>query len=104
MKKINRSLFYLVFLSLALPLIESCKKGENDPFLSLSSRTSRVEGTWTVSKITATNSSSTLMGATTLTSTAIMDYDGQTETSVYSSGSTSSYDTSHYTLSYTFTK
>ena len=104
MKKINRSLFYLIILSLVFPIIESCKKGENDPFLSLSSRKSRVEGTWTVSKMTGTNTSSTLMGATTLTSSASMNYDGQTETTVFSSGSTTSHDTSHYTISYTFTK
>lgn len=104
MKKINRSLFYLVILSLALPLIESCKKGENDPFLSLSSRESRVEGSWTVSKMTGTNSSSTLMGATALTSDATMNYDGQTETTEFTSGSTTSYDTSHYTYSFTFSK
>ncbi len=109
MKKINKSLLYLVVLSLVFPLIESCKKGENDPFLSLSSRKSRVEGTWTVSKMTGTNTSSTIMGIATLITNATMNYDGSTETIEVSAGSagstpTTSYDTSHYTNSYTFTK
>jgi len=109
MKKINKSLLYLVVLSLVFPLIESCKKGENDPFLSLSSRKSRVEGTWTVSKMTATNTSSSLMGATALITNATMNYDGQTATVEVSAGSagstpTTSYDTIHYTNSYIFTK
>jgi hypothetical protein len=109
MKKINKSLFYLIILSLIFPLLESCKKGENDPFLSLSSRKSRVEGTWTVSKMTATNTSSTLMGATALITNATMSYDGQTATAEVSAGSsgstpTTSYDTMYYTSSYTFAK
>ncbi len=46
MKKIN-----LLVLAGAIVFASSCKKGENDPGLSLSSRKARVSGEWNVSKM-----------------------------------------------------
>ena len=50
--KISRIIhcIFLVFLTLSF---NSCKKGENDPFLSLKSRDSRITGTWELTNLTA---------------------------------------------------
>jgi hypothetical protein len=45
MKKLKIALITLLLAVLILP---SCKKGENDPFLSLHSRKARVVGEWTL--------------------------------------------------------
>ena len=47
MKKIFFSLFSLLIITLCL---SSCKKGDNDPFLSLQSRKARLIGEWKVTK------------------------------------------------------
>ncbi len=46
MKKIQKLIIIALTVAVVLP---ACKKGENDPFLSLRSRKSRVAGEWTVS-------------------------------------------------------
>lgn len=71
---------------------EGCKKGANDPFLSLSSRKARVAGDWKVSA--GSGSSTNSSGTTTWT------YDGATMTTT--SGSSSS--TSSVTMTHSFTK
>jgi hypothetical protein len=43
MKKL---LLYLLTIMIAAPAIISCKKGEEDPFLSMKSRKARLEGEW----------------------------------------------------------
>ena len=46
-----KKLFILSLAAIALMAnLSSCKKGENDPFLSLKSRKARVVGEWTVTK------------------------------------------------------
>lgn len=72
--------------------LESCKKGENDPFLSLRSRKGRVAGDW---KITA-GSGTDVSGSTTTTWT----YDGATYTQTSGSNSTST----SMTMEYSFDK
>ena len=71
----------------------SCKKGENDPFMSLSSRKARLSGEWDVTSSSATWSST----SGDWTSTTTVTSDGTTETSVNSTTSggttTSSTDT-----------
>ncbi len=71
---------YFLFAIIATTLIpfSSCKKGANDPFLSLSSRKGRLEGTW---KLTAqTYKSSEVQGNT--TTTKEYTYDGANMTIV----------------------
>lgn len=55
-----------------------CKKGEDDPFLSLRSRKARVAGEWTVSESEMTQSSSGSNGVFTMN----VDFDGSTVTQV----------------------
>lgn len=59
MKKKTINIF--AALLLMLPIITNCKKGENDPFLSLKSRKSRLTGEWELKegKITETSGGST---------------------------------------------
>ena len=108
----------LIVLSLAaialMANLSSCKKGENDPFLSLKSRKARVVGEWTVtmeegksqdiSKIsfggvtvtTTTNETSTYNGALySSTSVTTSSAGGNPQNSTY---------TDVYTQSYTFEK
>ena len=49
MKKTTIYLMAFLFISLGM---NSCKKGENDPFLSLKSRKSRMAGEWDITKMT----------------------------------------------------
>lgn len=81
----------LILGSLAL---ESCKKGEGDPALSLRSRKARFAGEWTVS---AGKGSSTSGGNTTT-----WVYDGTTETTTYPSPLPQG--TDKYTISFTIEK
>jgi hypothetical protein len=46
MKKLNRILVVLMVAAFTLPMLNSCKKGEGDPFLSLKSREGRLKGSW----------------------------------------------------------
>ncbi|MBI3233934.1 MAG: hypothetical protein HYZ42_07810, partial [Bacteroidetes bacterium] len=49
MKK--NSLLTLVVLMAALTTLNSCKRGDNDPFLSLRGRDGRLKGAWTLSAV-----------------------------------------------------
>lgn len=73
------------FIAIAgLTAVTGCKKGENDPFLSLKSRKARISGVWKLSEGTVTES--TTSGGS--TNTDITTYTG---TTVSSGGSTSTY-------------
>ena len=65
-----------------------CKKGEGDPFLSLSSRKARMAGDWKVASGTGTETS--VFGNTTITETHT--YDGAVMTTVTTPGNTTSID------------
>lgn len=88
-------------LSMAIVLIavlfSSCKKGENDPFLSLKSRTSRLSREWKMSSADMTTTYTT----SSYTSTTTTSFDGTTitQTSVYTVGGSSSSNTTTYTFS-----
>lgn len=73
-----------------------CKKGEGDPFLSLSSRKARLSGEWKVTKGegTETNTLASISSTTTTT------YDGATQVETTGSSNT----TTHYTMEYEFEK
>ncbi|MBN8701671.1 MAG: hypothetical protein J0M08_01275 [Bacteroidetes bacterium] len=77
----------------AIVLFDSCKKGENDPFLSLRSRKARVAGEW---KLTSGE-----MNITSDDGTSSMTADGSTRTYTDNSGFSSS---EVFTLVYTFEK
>ena len=108
----------LIILSLAaialMANLSSCKKGENDPFLSLKSRKARVVGEWTVTKEEGTSQdiSKISFGGVTVTTTTneTSTYNGAlyTSTSVTTSsaGGNPLENTYNdvYTQSYTFEK
>lgn len=81
-------------LMLGTLALESCKKGEGDPALSLRSRKARFAGEWTVS---AGKGSSTSGGSTTS-----WVYDGTTETTTYPSPLPQG--TDKYTIAFTIEK
>lgn len=67
----NKKLYNLAFIAFAivgLTAMSSCKKGENDPFLSLKSRKARISGEWKLIDGTSTNTY-TSAGLTTTSST-----------------------------------
>jgi hypothetical protein len=66
----------------------SCKKGENDPFLSFKSRTARLKGDWTLGLKNATISNATNDGTTLTTVTVNGNYNGTEENVVTVSDST----------------
>lgn len=95
-----RTLSKITVLALIVSSVSfvGCKKGEGDPFLSLSSRKARLANEWKVTKGEGTRSY--LFGNTTITET--MTYDGSTETTVTNPGNSTS--TDKYTWEITFEK
>jgi len=81
MKKVKIALLMLLAAILVLP---ACKKGENDPFLSLKSRKARLVGEWELKEGTQTQTS----GSTTVTytyngSTCSYSFSGQSASVAY---------------------
>jgi hypothetical protein len=110
----NRKAQLITVMALvAVTTFTGCKKGEEDPFISLRSRTSRITGEWLVNSFetteNSTNSSSTNNVTSTGSTTQTHKYDGTT----YSvSGSTTNQNTTvndapgtgKATISYLFEK
>lgn len=95
----KKSFKILLFALVAIPfIISGCKKGENDPALSLKSRTSRLAGDW---KLTAgTFVTTTKSGSTVTTNTTTFTE----STKVESNSSSSSTNTFNHELTMTFEK
>ena len=101
MKKIIVAGIAIIALSVS---IVSCKKGENDPFLSLKSRKARVVGEWTLTKVEGTYSDIDPADASNSTSSTTTYSNGlETVTTTDGSGN-SSVQTDSYTVDYSFTK
>jgi hypothetical protein len=84
----------LAFLAAGLLSLNSCKKGEEDPFMSLKSRDARITGTWELSVSSSeSKSSSTYDGTTTETTSSSIYADGR-RISTYGG----SVDTTFYTM------
>ncbi len=74
MKTTKKVMIALAVAALVAPTLESCKKGENDPGLSLRSRKGRVAGEWTVSSWESKeNSTSTQKSTQTTTPSSSSD-------------------------------
>lgn len=93
MKKIYTLIMAAAIAASALP---SCKKGENDPFLSLRTRKARVAGEW---KVTSGKGSNTQTGAWN-PYTSSWTYDGSTQSET-EGGNTTSFPR---TITYSFEK
>ncbi len=48
MKTLQKTLLMVAIAAMLMPLLESCKKGKEDPGISFRSRNARVTGTWTL--------------------------------------------------------
>lgn len=78
-------IFLLLFISIGI-LFDSCKKGENDPFFSFKTRSSRLKGEWMLmsGEITTTTGSNTSVetynGATMITTVNGLEIDNKTYT------------------------
>jgi hypothetical protein len=46
-----KKLLFLLIVLIALPALQSCKKGENDPLISFRSRDARLIGSWKLVKV-----------------------------------------------------
>lgn len=88
-----------IFFFFVATTLTACKKGENDPFMSLKSRDSRITGTWKLVDMETSEIDVSTSSGVTITSSTTDKYDGSlvTETSTDPSG------TATYTYSYTLT-
>ena len=91
----------LLLITLIAFGINGCKKGEDDPFLSLRTRTARLTGKWSVSKMLKEDIS-TYDGSTV---SIVDEFDGETQvTTVTNSNGQVTTTTSQYTVNYEFRK
>lgn len=71
---------YSMFLAMAVMLLAlvttGCKVGEDDPFISLNSRNSRITGTWTLSGLEGSAIAISVSGSNTTTNTLLRSFDG----------------------------
>lgn len=79
----------IIVIALASTTFTSCKKGENDPGLSLKSRTARLVGEWVLTEMerssTSTNSGTTYTSTSNFSGTTMTETSGgSSTTSVYS--------------------
>lgn len=97
----------LAFLAVGLlAATPSCKKGENDSFLSLKSRKARISGDWVISGYDYTRTYTQADGDTG-SNTGVMSGDVITYTNTFTSGGTTTTSTSTNTVNeatYSFTK
>lgn len=91
----NQTLKFAALAILVVAFLGSCKKGENDPFLSLRSRNARITGVWKMTAIEVTTTDVNSGGGTTVTDTYSSIANGSTLTTTSSFGSS--------TVSYTET-
>jgi hypothetical protein len=102
----NQKLFLASFISLLI--FSECKKGPDDPFISLRSRKARVAGDWKLSSGTETSSSNYSGGSSIHQETETTTYDGSSYTTVTDEtvGPTSYHDTETgaYSLKVSFKK
>lgn len=90
----------LLFLSAIIILFsDGCKKGEEDPFFSLKTRSARLKNTWKLVASTRSETESYVLPE--MTSVTNSEYDGEKEIIVINSGLTTT-DTLYYRLQYEF--
>lgn len=75
-----------VVLFIGVLILEGCRKGENDPLISLRTRDARVTGEWKLVSYESTSTTITTSGSTTVTQTTTNMYDGSLWTSTTAGG------------------
>lgn len=106
MKTIKNIFIAIAATALVMPLFNGCKKGAEDPFLSLKSREKRIEGTWTLKSVdytytseTKSNTNNTVNSDNSTSSdntTYTVAYDGSNMTVIKKSAPSSTNYTSNY--------
>jgi hypothetical protein len=96
--EIMKKVLLMCAASLMMVATYSCKKGENDPFLSLKSRDARIVGEWTLESQESTSTSTTSFDGDTYTSLTTTKFDG----TVYTSTETADGETNTNTFSYSY--
>jgi len=82
----------------------SCKKGENDPFLSFRSRDGRITAVWKLVGIEGTTKNTSVSGSTTSITTTTQAYSGGTLTTTTTSSSGTTSNTSKFDFEMTLEK
>ena len=75
-----RNLKMAAIALIAVATLGACKKGENDPFLSLKSRNARITGVWHLTTGTSSSSDATTLAGVTTTDTQSTSYTETTMT------------------------
>jgi hypothetical protein len=92
-----KKVLLLTVLAVTLFVVQSCKKGEDDPFLSLKTRDSRIAGEWILKSQELTESETESYDGISETESNTLKYDGAIVTETFVSGG----ETEIYTYSYT---
>ena len=80
MKNIKNILVVIAAITLVIPTFNSCRKGPEDPFLSMRSRDKRIEGTWTLKTVDYTFTEKKVTATKNTVNTATTD---ETENTTY---------------------
>lgn len=80
-----------ILLVVAVTTLEGCRKGENDPLISLRSRDARVTGEWKLVAYESTRTDFFSFGATSITEVRTEAYDGATWTTTNPGGGSDSF-------------
>lgn len=97
-----KNLIYTCCVAIVLAGLFGCKKGEDDPFLSLKSRKSRLTGEWKVSQMTSKEAEQNTFFLT--SSGTNSTYDGTTLTTTEEHGGVSETYSSNFSQEFTFEK
>lgn len=92
MKKATMIIAALFTVVILTTTMNGCKKGENDPLISLKSRDGRITGTWKLTKVDKNDTNTSIFLGTTVSTVTSDSYDGTTWTSTSGgTGTTFSY-------------
>lgn len=94
----RNSLSFLLLSTMVVLIFASCKRGEDDPFISFRSRDVRLKGDWKLTDLTSVVSTST-QGGTPQTITVTTTYDGANRSVTTSNGVTSTTVSTTYSAS-----
>lgn len=78
MKTLKRTFLLVAVAAMLMPLLDSCKKGSEDPGISFKSRNGRVTGTWTLKSYSITGTTDTTIAETNEVNDDTYDYHSKT--------------------------
>ncbi len=94
MKKVKSLLLVAIAALVIFPFINGCKKGANDPFITIKSRDARITAKWKLTKVEGTVA--TTIGATLYTTTC--SFDGATYTTSTTPGTSTTKSTGTFEM------